>query len=83
MTDNKPEQPQSPKTLAGRALIGWAKPNLRGGILAAVRSIEAEAGRSALTSVRERVAASSSPAAEEVLRLIDEALSEAAEHPDR
>lgn len=72
-----------PTTAAGRALAGWIRPNLRSSWQDAVRAIEAEAGRRALAGFRQRVAGSSSPAAEELLGLIDEALAEAAEHPDR
>lgn len=73
----------APTTAAGRAIAGWIRPNLRSSWQDAVRAIEAEAGRRALAGFRQRVAGSSSPAAGELLRLIDEALADAAEHPDR
>ncbi len=59
--------------MAGRALIGWIKPNLRAGLGRAVTEIETEARRGALQSLRERVAGLEPPPAD-VLRLIDEAL---------
>jgi hypothetical protein len=59
--------------MAGRALVGWIKPNLRGGLGQAVVEIEAEAGRAALEALRERVVSLDPPPAD-ALRLIDEAL---------
>lgn len=67
------KDPRPPTTLAGRALIGWIKPNLRAGLQQAVLEIESEAGRAALVSLRDQVAALDPPPAE-ALRLIDEAL---------
>lgn len=73
---------EAPRTAAGRALAGWVRPNLRGAWAAAIGAIEAEAERTALTSFRDRIAGSSSPASEELLALIDQALAERAAHPD-
>ena len=80
---SEPRSAEAPSTIAGKALVGWIRPNLRGGLLAAVRSIEAEAGRTALSSFRERVATSSAASAQELLSMIDEALAESPRPRDR
>jgi hypothetical protein len=59
--------------MAGRALVGWIKPNLRAGLERAVADIESEAGRDALRAVRERIA-TLDPTPADALRCIDEAL---------
>ena len=64
---------RTPRTTAGRALVGWIKPNLRAGLEQAVADIETEAGRNALQALRERLATLDPPPAD-VLRSIDEAL---------
>lgn len=68
---------RDPTTMAGRALIGWIKPHLRGGLRSAVVEIEDEAASTALRDLRARVAAID-PAPTDVLALIDELLDEAA-----
>ena len=65
------------KTVTGRALVGWVRPQLRAPYAKAVETIEAEAARLALTALRARVVELGDQPASAVIGLIDDALADA------